>query len=450
MLPGLLRRTVSLRSNLRTALQFQQVKNTTSCRNLSTVCCIVGTTFDPSFTPINQKPKRTMATYSITPPSQELLKPIHVPPKTLMGPGPSNASDRVLKASALPILGHLHPEFCKVMDDIKAGLQYAFQTKNPVTFAISGTGHAGMEAALMNIIERGEVFMSAVKGLWGERAADLADRLGADVRRISKPLGEVFSLDDIEKGLKEHKPSALYLCHSESSSGILQPLEGMGPLCKKYNCILIVDTVASLGGVPFFLDELDIDLVYSGSQKVLSAPPGTAPITFGPRAIEKIKNRKTRVPSFYFDFEGLANYWGCDEGPRRYHHTAPINSMYALRESLAFLAEEGLEKFWARHKECAELLYKGVEDMGLKMLVPNKDCRLPCVNTVCVPEGVDWKAVTVYVMSKYSIEISGGLGASAGKVWRIGLMGENATKENVERVLKALKEGIESVKAGGK
>ncbi|XP_077998079.1 alanine--glyoxylate aminotransferase-like isoform X2 [Glandiceps talaboti] len=392
------------------------------------------------------RPACKMASSKVCDPPQELLKPINVPKKTLMGPGPSNASERVLAANSLPLLGHLHPEFCTIMDEIKAGIQYAFQTKNEWTLAISGTGHAAMEASIVNVVESGEVFMSACKGIWGERAADIAARQGADVRKIVKPLGEVFSLEDIEKGLQEHKPVAMYLCHSESSSGILQPLEGIGPLCAKYNCIVIVDTVASLGGVPFYLDELDLDVVYSGSQKVLSAPPGSAPITFGPRARAKIANRKTRVASYYFDANCLANYWGCDDGPRAYHHTGPISSMYALREALAGLAEEGLEACWTRHQECAEYLYKGVEAMGLQMLVKNKEWRLPTVNTVVVPEGVDWKAVTVYVMKKYAVEISGGLGPSAGKVWRIGLMGENASKEKVDLALKALKEGIEAVK----
>ncbi|XP_070560416.1 alanine--glyoxylate aminotransferase-like isoform X2 [Ptychodera flava] len=387
-----------------------------------------------------------MASTRVSSPPAELLKPIHVPKKTLMGPGPSNAAPRVLEASALPILGHLHPEFCTIMDESKVGIQYAFQTKNELTLAISGTGHAGMEASIANIVEPGEVFLTAVKGIWGERAGDIADRYGAVVKTLTKPLGEVFSLEEVEQALKEHKPAAMYMCHSESSSGILQPLEGLGPLCAKYNCILIVDCVASLGAVPFFADELDLDVVYSGSQKCLSAPPGSAPITFGPRARAKMANRKTRVSSFYFDMEWLGNYWGCDEGPRKYHHTAPINSIYALREALAILAEQGLESFWKRHQECAELLWKGIEDMGLQMLVKNKDLRLPTVNTVCVPEGVDWKAVTVYIMKKYALEISGGLGPSAGKVWRIGLMGENCTQYNVELVLKALKDAIENCK----
>ncbi|XP_072036587.1 alanine--glyoxylate aminotransferase-like [Amphiura filiformis] len=374
--------------------------------------------------------------------AKELHLPMNVPRKLLLGPGPSNAPPRILAASALPLLGHLHPEFLKVMHDITSGLQYAFQTTNKLTLAISGTGHAGMEAAMMNIAERGETILVANKGLWGVRMADLADRMGINAPTITKPMGEAFTLEDIKKGLEEHKPSVFLITHGESSSGVCQPLEGIADLCHSHNCLFLVDTVAALGGVPLYVDKWGIDVVYSGSQKVIGAPPGTAPISFSPRAQEKMSQRKTRVPSFYFDMAELGNYWGCDAGPARYHHTGPISSMYALREGLGMLADEGLESYWKRHKECAEMLHAGLEKMGLTLYVKDKGLRLPTVTTVEVPDGIDWKEAAVFVMGKYKIEIAGGLGASAGKVWRIGLMGHNAYPDNVRLVLRALEDAI--------
>ncbi|XP_071805822.1 alanine--glyoxylate aminotransferase-like [Asterias amurensis] len=376
-------------------------------------------------------------------PSSELLKPINVPHKLLMGPGPSNIPPRVLAAGSLPVLGHLHPEFLKVMDDVKAGIQYAFQTKNELTLAVSGTGHAGMEAATMNIVERGDTILVAESGLWGQRLAGLADRLGANVKVIKKPMGQVFSLLDIENGLKMYRPSVFFITQGESSGTSLQPLQGVGDLCHRYNCLLLVDTVASMGGVPLLVDDWGIDVIYSGSQKVLGAPPGTAPISFSLRAREKMARRKTKVPSFYLDMAELGNYWGCDENPRRYHHTGMINSVYALREGLAMLAEEGLENSWKRHKECSKMLYAGLDKLGLKLLVSDPSVRLPTVTGVMVPVGVPWKEVAVYMMDKHKIEISGGLGALAGKIWRIGLMGHNCRPYNVDKLLNAFKEALQ-------
>ncbi|XP_038061547.1 serine--pyruvate aminotransferase, mitochondrial-like [Patiria miniata] len=375
-------------------------------------------------------------------PSKELLMPINVPQKLLMGPGPSNAPPRILAAGALPMLGHMHPEFVKVMDDVKAGIQYAFQTRNELTLAVSGTGHAGMEAATMNILEPGDTILVAEKGLWGKRLADLGNRNGANVKIIKKPMGQVFSLLEIENGLRRYNPSVFFITQGESSGTALQPLEGVGELCHRYNCLLFVDTVASLGGVPLLVDEWGIDVIYSGSQKVLGAPPGTAPISFSMKAREKMARRKTRVPSFYLDMVELGNYWGCDESPRRYHHTGMIHSVYALREGLAMLAEEGLENCWVRHRQCAEMLWAGLEKLGLKLLVTDRSARLPTVTGVMVPQGVAWKEVTQYMMDKYKIEISGGLGALAGKIWRIGLLGHNCQPYNVEKVLIALKEAL--------
>jgi len=378
-------------------------------------------------------------------PPKCLATPLTVPTKLLMGAGPSNAAESVLRAGALPLLGHLHTEFIKIMDDVKEGLQYAFQTKNPLTLAISGTGHAGIEAALCNLIERGDVVLVGINGIWGERASDMARRQGADVRTFSKPPGQNFSLNDIEAALLEHKPAILFLVQGESSTGVVQPLDGVGALCTKLNCLLVVDTVASLGGEPFFMDKWAVDVVYSGSQKVLGAPSGTAPISFGPRAQEKIASRKTPITSFYFDMNWLANYWGCDGQPRKYHHTAPISSIYALREALALLAAEGLDKCWQRHRHCRDRLVTGLAALNLEPLASDTGARLTCITAVQVPEGLDWKAVCTYAMQN-GVEIAGGLGPTFGQIWRIGLMGQNATEERVDKVLQILAEGIQQAR----
>lgn len=372
-------------------------------------------------------------------------QPMNIPSKLLMGPGPSNAAESVLKISSAPLLGHLHTEFVKIMDDVKSGIQYLFQTKNQLTLAISGTGHAGMEAAFVNLIEPGTVVLVAVNGIWGERAADLARRMGGDARTFSKPAGENFTLAEIESALKEHKPAFVFMVQGESSSGVVQPFEGVGALCHKQNCLLVVDTVASLGGEPFFMDKWEIDVVYTGSQKVLGAPPGTAPISFSPQAQARIAARKTPIASFYFDMNWLGNYWGCDDQPRRYHHTAPISSIYALREALSLVAHEGLEKCWERHRSCRYRLVEGLKKQGLQPFAA-EHARLTCVTTIAVPKELDWKAVTTYAMLKHNVEIAGGLGPTAGLVWRIGLMGQNATFEKVDRVLEVLAEAIEHVK----
>jgi len=372
-----------------------------------------------------------------------LAEPINVPLKTLAGPGPSNVSDRVLQAQALPTLGHLHPEFCKIMDDIKAGVQYIFQTKNTMSLALSATGHAAMECVMTNMLEPGRTVLIANNGIWGIRSADMARRQGATVKEITTPAGTTFTLQQIEAGIKEHKPDLLFVTHGESSTGVLQPLEGLGPLCHANNCLLAVDTVASLGGAPVLADQLEIDVIYTGSQKTLGVPPGTAPISFSPKAVEAFKARTKPPCSFYLDLGWLGEYWNCwpDKG-RVYHHTGPVNAMYGLREGLAMVAEEGLENVWRRHRICADHLQQGLADLGLEMFVPDAKARLPTVNTIKIPAGVNWQAVTGFCMKNHLVEISGGLGPSAGKVWRIGVMGNNANIKTVSKVLGALKEAL--------
>ncbi|XP_063848148.1 alanine--glyoxylate aminotransferase-like isoform X3 [Scylla paramamosain] len=372
-----------------------------------------------------------------------LKQPINVPSKLLMGPGPANSPPRVHQAMLKPLLGHLHPEFIQIMDEVKEGLRYLFQTRSEVVCCVSGTGHAGMDTTMCNLLEPGDVILIAENGIWGERAADMATRHGAAVRTIKKPAGDVFSLDELEAALEQHKPAVLFLVQGESSTGALQPIEGVGLLCQKYNTLLAVDAVASLGGVPFFMDDWGVDVVYTGTQKVISAPPSMAPIAFSHRAMSKVSARQTPIHSFYSDITWLANYWGCDGVPRKYHHTGPVSSVYALREALALVCEESLESLWARHAACAQRLHEGLAALGLQLYISDPAKRVPTVTTIRVPEGMDWMKVTKYFMTKYQVEISGGLGPSAGQVWRVGLMGYNCTVDNVDRVLTIMKEALD-------
>jgi len=383
-------------------------------------------------------------TLDISPPPS-LEEPLNVPLKTMTGPGPSNVSQRVLDAQALPTLGHLHPEFTKIMDDIKSGVKYIFQTNNTMTFALSATGHAAMECVMTNMLEPGKTVLIANNGIWGIRSADMARRQGATVKEIVTAAGTNFSLAQLTAGVKEHKPDLLFVTHGESSTGVVQPLEGVGAMCHQNNCLLAVDTVASLGGVPVLADQLEIDVIYTGSQKVLGVPPGTAPISFSPRAVQAFKARTKPPCSFYLDLGWLGEYWACwPEKGRVYHHTGPVNAMYALREGLAAVSQEGLENCWRRHKLCADQLHSGLAQLGLELFVQDPNYRLPTVTTIKVPEGVNWQAVAGHCMKNHLVEISGGLGPSAGKVWRIGVMGNNANIRTVQKVLDAFREALET------
>ncbi|MGL5808267.1 MAG: alanine--glyoxylate aminotransferase family protein, partial [Xenococcaceae cyanobacterium] len=346
---------------------------------------------------------------------------LEAPPRLLLGPGPSNVPPRVLSALSLPPVGHLDPFYLGVMDEIQTLLRYAWQTDNELTIAVSGTGSAAMEATLANSIEPGDVVLIGVKGYFGNRLVDMASRYDADVRKITKPWGEAFNLDELKQAMETHRPAILALVHAETSTGVRQPLEGVSELCRQYDCLLLVDSVTSLGGVPLFIDEWGIDLAYSCSQKGLGCPPGVAPFTMSPRAIEKMQKRPKPVPNWYLDMALLTKYWGSQ---RVYHHTAPINMNYAFREGLRMVAEEGLEARWQRHQTNAELFWEGLAELNL---VPHvtKELRLPTLTTVCIPEGVDGKAVARQLLQDYNIEVAGGLGELGGKVWRIGLMGHN-------------------------
>ncbi len=359
------------------------------------------------------------------------LAPIATPDRLLLGPGPSNAHPTVLEALARTPIGHLDPLYIDLMGEVQELLRYAWQTDNRLTIPMSGTGSAAMEATLANTIEPGDKVLVAVKGYFGLRLADMASRYRADVVTIERPWGEAFSLDELEQALALHRPAVLAIVHAETSTGICQPLEGVGDLCRKYDCLLLLDTVTSLGAVPLYLDDWKVDLAYSCSQKGLSCPPGLGPFTMGPRAEAKMMARQGKVPNWYLDVTLLNQYWGSD---RVYHHTAPVNMNFGMREALRLLAEEGLEVSWSRHRSNAELLWAGLERLGLELHAP-EHLRLPTLTTVRIPEGVDGKAFTLHLLNQHGIEVGGGLGALAGKVWRIGLMGYNSQPQNVEKLL---------------
>eukprot|EP00271_Cylindrocystis_brebissonii_P007419 TRINITY_DN20941_c0_g1_i1.p1 TRINITY_DN20941_c0_g1~~TRINITY_DN20941_c0_g1_i1.p1 ORF type:complete len:456 (+),score=37.97 TRINITY_DN20941_c0_g1_i1:141-1508(+) len=370
--------------------------------------------------------------------------PLAPPVRILMGPGPSTPHPRVLAAASLPMVGHMHPEFIAIMDDVKTWLRYAFQTKNEYTIAVSGTGHAAMEASVSAVVEPGDVVIVGVNGIWGERMCELAARFGADVRRLETAPGTVFTAEQVGAALKNNPGTAvLFLVHGESSTGTLQPLEGIGALCKQHGALLFVDAVCTLGGVPLGVDQQGVDVIYSGSQKCLGAPVAPSPLSLSPSAREKLANRTSPMQSYYFDMNLVGEYWNVDQGvPRKYHHTGMVSNVYALREALALLAEEGLEATWARHLATAEQLWAGIEALGLEFFVPRPEDRLPTVTTIKVPENVDAVAVIKYMMGKYNVEIAGGLGPTVGKVWRIGVMGFNAQPAKVALLLYALGDAL--------
>jgi alanine-glyoxylate transaminase/serine-glyoxylate transaminase/serine-pyruvate transaminase len=347
---------------------------------------------------------------------------------------------RVLRAMSTPLLGHLDPKFLEIMNEVQAQLRAAFRTQNPFTIAVSGTGSAGMEAALVNLIEPGDAAVVVAAGVFGNRMADIVGRCGGRLVKLEVPWGETIDHGRIEETLKkEGKVKVVALVHAETSTGAHQPMEGLGKLCHAYGALLVVDTVTSLGGVPVDVDAWEADAVYSGTQKCLSCPPGLAPLTLSPRALDAVKARKTKVQSWYLDAGMVADYWA--EGKRVYHHTAPITMVYALREALRLVLEEGLEARFARHRRHSAAVMAGLAALGCAPQA-QEGRRLTSLNCVKVPAGVDEGAVRKYLLAEHDIEIGGGLGPLAGKVWRVGLMGESSRQENVLAVLAAIEQGL--------
>jgi alanine-glyoxylate transaminase / serine-glyoxylate transaminase / serine-pyruvate transaminase len=361
---------------------------------------------------------------------------LNPPVRLLLGPGPSDVHPRVLTAMATPLLGHLDPQFLEMMAETQEMLRQAFVTKHPLTFPVSATGMAGMEACVVNLIEPGDKMVVCYKGFFGQRMIDVAGRAGAQVSVLERPWGEVFDLNQIRETLQKVRPKVLGIVHAETSTGAWQPIEELGKLCHEFDTLLLVDTVTSLGCVPLKVDEWELDAVYSCSQKGLSCPPGLSPITLSPRAEQAMAKRKTKVQSWYLDLTMIRQYWGND---RAYHHTAPITMIYALREGLRLLHEEGLEARWARHLRNHRALKAGLTVLGLSYTA-QEGRQLPQLNAVRIPAGVDDLAVRKRLLTEFGIEIGGGLGDLKGKAWRIGLMGFNSRPNAVFQVLAALEQ----------
>jgi alanine-glyoxylate transaminase/serine-glyoxylate transaminase/serine-pyruvate transaminase len=357
-------------------------------------------------------------------------------PRVLLGPGPSDAHPRVLSAMTTPLLGYLDPEFLEIMDETQELLRRAYQTSNALTFPISATGMAGMETCMVNLIEPGDRAVICVNGFFGQRMVEVAGRAGAAVATLERPWGEVFDLQQVREIVQKVRPKVLGIVHAETSTGAWQPMEGLGALCREFDTLLLLDTVTSLGCVPVDLDGWGVDAAYSCSQKGLSCPPGLSPVSFSPRALEAIGRRKTKVQNWYFDLALLQRYWGPE---RVYHHTAPGSMIYALREGLRVLHEEGLAARWARHLRNHQALKAGLTALGLEY-VAAEGHQLPQLNAVRIPAGVDDLAVRQRLLSEFGIEIGGGLGEYRGKVWRIGLMGYSSRPNNVLLVLAALEQ----------
>jgi len=369
--------------------------------------------------------------------------------RVLMGPGPSDVPARVLQAMAAPCIGHLDPYFLQVMDETQVLLRFLFQTQNPLTIPVSGTGSAGMETCFVNLVEPGDEVVVCVNGVFGTRMSDIVERLGAKLIRVDTEWGRAVDPEAVRRAVNGRAPKVLAVVHAETSTGACTHLEGLAEIAHHAGALFLVDAVTSLGGMEVAVDRLGVDAIYSGTQKCLSCPPGLAPISFSARAVETLEKRRTRVPSWYLDMGMVRNYWGA---ARKYHHTAPVNMIYGLREALRLIAEEGLEARFGRHRLHHRALVAGLEAMGLSMLVPEPE-RLPMLNAVRIPEGADDRRVRGALLKDFGIEIGGGLGDLAGKVWRVGLMGHSARRKNVVLFLSALEtvlraEGVK-VKPGG-
>jgi len=354
--------------------------------------------------------------------------------RILMGPGPSLVPPRVLQAMAAPCIGHLDPVFLTMMDETQQLLRFLFQTGNALTIPVSGTGSAGMETCFVNLVEPGDEVVVCINGVFGTRMADIVNRIGGRLIRVDAEWGKTIDPEMVQQAVKGRQPKVLAVVHAETSTGVCQPLDGLQAIAKESGALFLVDMVTSLGGMDMALDRMGIDAAYSGTQKCISCPPGLSPISFGPAAMKALQGRKTPVLSWYLDMSMVSSYWGAD---RKYHHTAPINMIYALREALRIIAEEGLAARFERHLLNHRALVAGIEAMGLSMLVAEGE-RLPMLNTIRIPDGADDLKVRKTLLNDFSTEIGGGLGALAGKVWRVGLMGHTSNHRNVILFLSAL------------
>jgi alanine-glyoxylate transaminase/serine-glyoxylate transaminase/serine-pyruvate transaminase len=368
------------------------------------------------------------------------FKDINPGERVLMGPGPSNVPPRVLQAMSAPCIGHLDPYFLSVMDETQRLLRFLFQTKNSLTIPVSGTGSAGMETCFVNLVERGEEVVVCVNGVFGTRMADIVSRVGGRLIRVEGEWGRAIDPETVRNAIRGRSPKLVAVVHAETSTGVCQPLEDMARIAREAGALFLVDMVTSLGGMEVSVDGLGIDAAYSGTQKCISCPPGLAPISFSDAAVKVLEERSTLVPSWYLDMSMVRAYWGAE---RKYHHTAPINMIYGLREALRIIGEEGIDARWARHRLNHRALVAGLEAMGLKMLVPESE-RLPMLNAVRIPEGASDTKVRKALLGEFGIEVGGGLGSLEGKIWRVGLMGHSSAKKNVFLFLAALETVLKS------
>ncbi len=354
--------------------------------------------------------------------------------RILMGPGPSNVPARILQAMSAPCIGHLDPYFLSMMNEAQKLLRYLFQTENAMTIPVSGTGSAGMETCFVNLVEPDDEVVVCVNGVFGTRMSDIVNRIGGKLIRVDGEWGRTIDPEAVKNAIKGRDPKLFAVVHAETSTGVCQPLEDLADIAHNAGALFLVDSVTSLGGMDVALDKMRIDAAYSGTQKCISCPPGLSPISFSTAAIKKLDARKNPVVSWYLDMSMVRDYWGSE---RKYHHTAPINMIFGFREALRLIAEEGLENRFERHKLNHRALVAGIEGMGLSMLVPEAE-RLPMLNAVCIPDGADDLKVRKALLNDFSIEIGGGLGAFAGKIWRVGLMGHTSRRKNVFLFLSAL------------
>ena len=360
-------------------------------------------------------------------------------PRTLMGPGPSDVHPRVLSALARPTIGHLDPEFVELMDQIKVLLKSTFKTKNRLTLPLSAPGSAAMEAAFANLIEPGDKVIICVNGVFGGRMAENVRRMGGELVTVEDDWGSAVTPEKLESELKANPGTKVVgFVYAETSTGVKSDAETLCRISREYDCLSIVDAVTALGGIELETDAWNADVVYSGSQKCLSCPPGISLITFSDLAADKIQSRNSPVQSWFLDMSLLMAYWD-GEGARTYHHTAPVNAMYGLHESLLILEEEGLEKAWERHRAMHEMLASGLEELGFRFFVEKEEERLPQLNTVKLPPSIEDQKTRNQLLTDYNLEVGAGLGPFSGQVWRIGLMGYSARKENVELCLGAMK-----------
>ncbi len=365
------------------------------------------------------------------------MKSFHPPRRTLMGPGPSDVNPRILEALSRPTIGHLDPAFIAMMDDMKDLLQYALQTRNAITMPVSAPGSAGMETCFVNLVEPGDKVVVCQNGVFGGRMKENVERCGAEAVMVQDTWGTAVDANKLEDTLKAHPDAKIVaFVHAETSTGVCSDVKTLVEIAHRHDCLTIVDAVTSLGGIPLHVDDWRIDAIYSGTQKCLSCTPGLSPVSFSEAAVEKIRNRKHPVQSWFMDLNLVMGYWGSG-GKRAYHHTAPINALYGLHEALIILKEEGLEQAWARHDHHYQALKAGIEAMGLSYVV-EESVRLPQLNAIRIPAGVDDATVRRQLLEQYQLEIGAGLGEMAGKVWRIGLMGHACNARNVLTCLGAL------------